>query len=215
MQLTGGFTQNIVMRQGDFVDKIGKTASDEVAWYASYLDKNDIPNIVSSNELGFKMEFLESKGPVNIEKVIEIVEKYKHYEPINWLTFQFYRDRIRFHVEQSPISNGDKLLKLLEDFSVDFSFAHGDLSIRNIIQTETGPKLIDPLYYRNFGSYIVDYAKLAFTLKFFNGDVEGFERVKRQANFEQFDILVASECVRVATYNRKFDFIAENLVNEL
>jgi hypothetical protein len=215
MQLTGGFTTNIIMKEGDFVTKTGKTATDEAAWYASYLDKNDIPKVIESNDLSLKMEFLESKGDVNIDQVIELVEKYKAYQWLNKLEFRAYYERILFHVEQSGISNGHKILDHLKGINLEPTFAHGDLSIRNIIQTELGAKLIDPLYFRNFGSYILDYAKLAFTLKFFNGDVEGFEKVKNHANVPFFDVLVASECMRVSTYNRKFDFVAENLINEL
>jgi len=224
----GGFTQNIVQREGDFVTKTGKTASDEAAWYAAYLDKNDIPKVdgfsfetVGSSYISLKMEFLESVGPVNLDQVIELVEKYKAYQWLNKLEFRAYYERILFHVEQSEISNGHKLLDALKPIKLEPTFAHGDLSIRNIIQTETGPKLIDPLYFRNFGSYILDYAKLAFTLKFFNGDVEGFEKIKNvacissQTHKLDFDVLVASEAMRVSTYNHKFDFICENLINEL
>lgn len=222
MQLTGGFTTNIIIKEGDFVTKTGKTASDEAAWYAAYQDKNDIPKVIESNDLSLKMEYLEAKGEVNLDKVIELVEKYKAYQWLNKLEFRAYYERILFHVEQSEISNGHKLLDKLKGINLEPTFAHGDLSIRNIIQTESGPKLIDPLYFRNFGSYILDYAKLAFTLKFFNGDVEGFEKVKAHVtnkfyyiNTNWFDILVASECMRVATYNRKYNFVAENLINEL
>lgn len=215
MQLTGGFTTNIIMKEGDFVTKTGKTATDEAAWYAAYLDKNDIPRVIESNDLSLKMEFLEANGAVNLDQVIELVEKYKAYQRLNKLEFRAYYERILFHVEQSEISNGHKILDALKPIILEPTFAHGDLSIRNIIQTESGPKLIDPLYFRNFGSYILDCAKLAFTLKFFNGDVEGFDKIKSHANVPYFDILVASECVRVATYNRNFDFIAENLINDL
>lgn len=215
MQLTGGFTTNIVLREGDFVIKSGKTANSEAAWYRYYFDIHDIPKVIESNDLSLKMEFLESVGPVNLDQVIEIVEKYRFYQPINKFLFGSFYERILFHVEQSEVPNLHKILDHLKGINLDPTFAHGDLSIRNIIQTETGPKLIDPLYYRNFGSYILDYAKLAFTLKFYNGDVEGFEKIKAHANVPFFDILVASECIRVATYNRKFDFIAENLINEL
>lgn len=215
MQLTGGFTQNIVQKDGEFVIKTGKTINDEAAWYRYYFDKNDIPNVVECTDSGLKIDFLESIGAVNLDQVIELVEKYKSFQPINHLTFRTYYERILFHVEQSEITNGHRLLDKLKPIHLEPTFAHGDLSIRNIIQTEIGPKLIDPLYYRNFGSYILDYAKLAFTLKFYNGDVEGFEKVKSRASIPFFDVLVACECARVATYNHKFDFILENLINEL
>ncbi len=256
MQLTGGFTTNIVQLEGGFVTKTGKTASDEAAWYAAYQDKNDIPKVIESNHLSLKMEFIQETSElfpksnyffynnelcaratlypgrsfeeidellkrkwfpsrVNLDQVIELVEKYKAYQWLNKLTFTAYYERILYHVEQSEISNGHKILDALKPIKLEPTFAHGDLSVRNIIQTDTGPKLIDPLYFWNFGSYILDYAKLAFTLKFFNGDMEGFEKIKSVANVPYFDVLVAAECMRVSTYNHKFDFICENLLNEL
>ena len=208
MQLTGGFSTNIVERYGDIVKKTGTTTVDELIWYSAYPNKAHLPGTIA-------LEFVESVGPVNIDEVIKIVEAYKSYQPLNKLKFDQYYDRILYHVEKSDVSNGYKLIEKLKAVNLEPTFAHGDLSIRNIIQSKDGVKLIDPLYYRNFGSYILDYAKLAFTLKFYDGNVEGFEKIKAQANHKYFDVLVACECARVATYRRQFDFVIENLINEL
>ena len=173
-----------------------------------YPNKSHLPGTIT-------LEFVESVGDVNLDEVIKLVEQYKSYQTLNKLTFDAYYDRILHHVEKSNVPNAHKLLDFLKPIKLEPTFAHGDLSIKNIIQAKDGVKLIDPLYYRNFGSYILDYAKLAFTLKFFNNDVAGFEKIKKQANHPNFDILVACECARVATYRRQFDFILENLINEL
>lgn len=203
-----GFSSNVVERLGDIVKKTGTTTIDELIWYSAYPNKSHLPGTIT-------LTFIESVGNVNLDEVIRIVEEYKSYQPINKLTFEAYYDRIMYHVEKSDVPNAYKLLDHLKGISLEPTFAHGDLSIKNIIQSAEGVKLIDPLYYRNFGSYILDYAKLAFTLKFYNGDVEGFEKIKAHANHPKFDVLVACECARVATYRRQFDFILENLINEL
>lgn len=209
MQLRGGFSTNVVERVGDMVKKTGTTTIDELIWYSHYPIKSHLPGTIA-------LEFVESVGPVNLDEVITIVEKYKSYQPLNQLKYDKYYDRIMQHAEQSDVSNFHVLLDHLKNINLEPTFAHGDLSIKNIIQTNSGVKLIDPLYHKhNFGSYILDYAKLAFTLKFYNNDVEGFEKIKAQAAHKQFDVLVASECARVATYRREFDFILENLINEL
>lgn len=209
MQLTGGFSSNVVERYGDLVKKTGTTTIDELIWYSAYPKKQHLPNIIT-------LEFVESVGAVDLDEVIAIVNQYKSFQPINKLKFDSYYDRIMYHVEQSDVPNAYKLLEHLRKVKpLEPTFAHGDLSIRNIIQSKDGVKLIDPLYYRNFGSYILDYAKLAFTLKFYDNNVDGFEKIKKQAAHPQFDILVACECARVATYRRNFDFILENLINEL
>lgn len=202
------FSSNVIERYGDTIKKTGSTTIDELIWYSAYPNKQDIPGTIV-------LEFVESVGPVNLDEVIEIVERYKSYRPLNKLTFDSYFNRILFHVERSEVPNAHRLLDHLKGVNLEPTFAHGDLSIKNIIQSKDGVKLIDPLYYRNFGSYILDYAKLAFSLKFYNADVEGFEKIKLQANHPKFDVFVASECARVATYRRQFDFILENLINEL
>jgi hypothetical protein len=203
-----GFSSNVVERLGDTVKKTGTTTFDELIWYSSYPKKQHLPNTIS-------LEFVESVGEVDLDEVIKIVEAYKSYQPLNKLTFQSYYDRIMYHVEKSDVPNAYKLLDHLRTFKLEPTFAHGDLSIKNIIQSSNGIKLIDPLYYRNFGSYILDFAKLAFTLKFYNNNVEGFEKIKNHVNHPKFDVMVACECARVATYRRQFDFILENLINEL
>lgn len=209
MQLTGGFSSNVVERYGDTVKKTGTTTIDELIWYSAYPKKQHLPNTIT-------LEFVENVGAVDLDEVISIVEQYKSFQPINKLKFDSYYDRIMYHIEKSDVPNAYKLLEHLRTVKpLEPTFAHGDLSIRNIIQSKDGIKLIDPLYYRNFGSYILDYAKLAFTLKFYDNNVEGFEKIKVQAAHQQFDILVACECARVATYRRQFDFILENLINEL
>ncbi len=209
MQLTGGFSSNVVERYGDMVKKTGTTTIDELIWYSAYPKKAHLPSTIT-------LEFVESVGAVDLDAVIKIVEEYKSFQPLNKLTFDKYYDRIMYHVEKSEVPNAYKLLEHLRKIKpLEPTFAHGDLSIRNIIQSKDGVKLIDPLYYRNFGSYILDYAKLAFTLKFYDNNLEGFEKIKKQASHPQFDILVACECARVATYRRQFDFILENLINEL
>lgn len=208
MQLTGGFTTNIVERYGDMVKKTGTATVDELIWYSAYPTKKHLPNTIT-------LEFVESVGLVDLDEVINIVEAYKSFQPLNKLKFDAYYDRILYHIEKSDVPNGYKLIEKLKSVTLEPTFAHGDLSIRNIIQSKDGVKLIDPLYLKNFGSYILDYAKLAFTFKFYDGNVEGFDKIKKQAKFSSFDVLVACECARVATYRRQFDFVLENLIAEL
>jgi len=71
------------------------------------------------------MEFLETSGPLNLDQVIELVEKYKAYQWLNKLEFRSYYERILFHVEQSEISNGHKLLDALKPIKLEPTFAHG------------------------------------------------------------------------------------------
>lgn len=213
--LSVGFTQNIIQRIDGRVIKSGKTVEDEGKWYEAYQDKGDIPGIIVFSKFSITMDFIENGSVFDLQKVIDLVEKYRHYPVMNKLKFPIYYERILRHIEQSGIDNAYHLLEKLREIKLEPTFAHGDLSTKNIIFSSSGPKLIDPLYGRNFGSYILDYAKLLFTLKFYEGDIENFDKLKAFVNYPEIDVLIACECIRVATYNRKFDFVAENLIKEL
>ncbi len=212
--LSQPFTGNLVTREGNLVYKSGATIITEKIWYSA-ADPNCIftPKTYPLDDL-LLMEYVESVGPINLDQVIKLVETYKTYPVLGDKDFTEYRRRIAHHLLNNNIKGGVKLNHLLNQMDLWPTFAHGDLSIRNIIQAATGPKLIDPLYGPDrFGSFILDYAKLAFTLKFFNNDIEGFETIMHHAQVQP--VLIAAECVRVATYNNRFNFIAEQLIDEL
>ena len=215
--ITGGFTDNKVEKT---ITKTGKTVMSELKWYDAYLDKKDIPKIVSQHTEDyyvdtFTMEFIDREGEFNVFEVLDLVEKYSRYEPLNLLPWSAYVSRIQSHLINNDISGGQKLIARLNGMVLYPTFAHGDLSCINIIPTRTGHRLIDPLYCSNFGNYVLDYAKLLFSLKFYKNDIGNFNLLRDQLDEEGLDVLIASEAVRVATYNKKFNFIAENLIAEL
>lgn len=212
-ELSGGFTTNFVRKVGHQVVKSGPTIKTECNWYRHYFDKADLPQIYCADLGAVTMEFVPSDGQFDLEEVLEIIDKYKDYPPLNDLTFQSYRDRIAGHLSSNPIHGAGKLLKALEQIDLRHTFCHGDLSIDNIIPNKRGAILIDPLYGENFGSYWLDYAKLAFTMKFYRGDVSSYNELMSRTGTPA--VLIASECVRVATYRKAFNFISENIINEL
>lgn len=212
--LSTGFTQNVVRRIWNQVLKNGPTVESECRWYKAYRDKRDIPHVYSADFTAMTMEFIPADGKYSIDSILELIEKYKEYPRLNNLTFQSYRARIAEHLKYNTICNGQKLLNHLDQLDLPPTFCHGDLSIRNIVANVEGIKLIDPLYDdTRYGSYWLDYAKLAFSLKFYDGNVSGYNEVMARTGCPK--VLIASECVRVATYNRRFNFISENLINEL
>ena len=215
--LPTGFTDNSVTQIDGLVVKTGKNVSDEKAWYEAYLDKGDIPRIVGLEGSSLVMKFIERSGCLDTGEVIKVVEKYKRYKPLSSLPWDAYIDRIYRHlVTNDKIHNGGKLLEKLRNLKLPHTFCHGDLSVYNIIPTTEGIKLIDPLYSDNkFGSYLLDYAKLLFSIKFYQGDARLFKDLYKKIDLYFMDILIAAECVRVSGYKKQFSFIAENLINEL
>lgn len=212
--LSAKFTGNTVQRFDNIVVKQGNTVGLEYQWYKTYADKTQIPIIQSYSDGALKMEYLYDCGErPGITEIIPIIETYKDYPVIGSHGFDEYRARINNHLDKNPVHNGDKLRSKLQQAHLWPTFAHGDLSVFNIIKTSEGVKLIDPLYGDRFGSYILDYAKLLFTLKFFIGNVSAFNELMTITQVPA--IYIATECVRVATYNKRFNFISENLINEL
>jgi hypothetical protein len=194
--------------------KSGPTVPLECKWYRAYRDKKDIPHVHTADPGGMTMEYIPSDGSYTLDAILELVEKYKEYKPLNNLPFQTYRNKIMDHVYNNPIHGTMKLLTALKQIDLPATFCHGDLSVNNIIPNVEGPKLIDPLYSENgFGSFWLDYAKLAFSYKFYRGDVNMYNEIMSRTGCPK--VLIASECVRVATYRSQFNFISENLIAEL
>jgi len=213
-ELPGGFTNNFVRRVGLMnVVKSGPTVEAECKWYRAYRDKNDIPKIYSADQNGVTMEYIPSDGTFNLDEMLQLIEKYREYPRLNDQTFYGYRHRIKEHLLENPIHGGAKLLASLSHLDLPATFCHGDLSVNNVLPNTEGLKLIDPNYHSNFGSYWLDYAKLAFSAKFYKGDVSLYNDIMTRTGCPK--VLIASECVRVATYRARFNFVSENLINEL
>ncbi len=213
--LSKGFTANTIVRIDNSIVKSGATVQDEYDWYTAYKDKADIPLDVSLNGSLLLMRYVERAGEIDIDEVVGIVKKYQNYPALNAFSYYLYAGRIANHLSNNKrIANGGKLMDKLGQIFLKPSFSHGDLSIDNIIPSPTGIKLIDPLYSKNtFGSYILDYAKLLFSLKFYANDITRFNYLNSLVDVPP--CFIAAECVRVATYKKQYSFIAENLINEL
>ncbi len=215
--LSSTFTKNIVTRINDTVIKSGETVADEYEWYNCYRDKEDVPEVLNITRHSLIYKYIEIVGTVDYISLLHKIGQYSAYPKLNDLNFNNYTTNIEGHLNKNQrITNVAKLLGRLVQLDITPTFAHGDLSIDNIIPTSNGLKFIDPLYCKHrFGSYIIDYAKLLFSIKFYKGHVASFDGLKKWINIPYIDVLVASEAVRVATYKSSFSFIAENLINEL
>lgn len=215
--LSTGFTKNKVYKTNKFVIKEGTTVADEYAWYAFYKNKKHIPKIVSYSSNMITMSYIKRDADVQLDDVFELIDEYKQYDALNDLQFDAYIANITNHLSNNKgIINGPLLLDKLRTINLQPTFCHGDLSIMNIIPTKLGLKLIDPLYSKSkFGSYELDIAKLCFSFKFYKNDSASYTYIKQRSDLHYIDCLIAAEAVRVASYRSEYNFIAENLINEL
>jgi hypothetical protein len=219
--LSSGFTKNVVTRLNNMVIKTGETVDREYLWYEAYQNKDDLPVIINRTRHSIVYKYVEPLGELNYEQLLIKIGVYKSYPRLSPLEFGDYIESIIEHLQNNSRIKKGQILKLLDALYtvnglVPGTFAHGDLSIDNIIPVQDGFRFIDPLYHEEkFGSYLLDYAKLLLSLKFYRGDCDTFDMIREDLNIPFIDILIAAEAVRVSTYKKQFSFIAENLINEL
>jgi hypothetical protein len=138
-------------------------------------------------------------------------------------TFEDYITRIKNHLSGLPdVLEEDKLIRALKGINVDSSFNHGDFSIDNMIEKNDILYLIDPIFSKDlFQSYILDAAKHLFSILYYCRDSELYllsrelYEEKLDINSPSLDILIASECVRVAAHRSCLSSLANNLINVL
>jgi hypothetical protein len=215
--LSSSFTNNIVTRINDTVVKCGATVHNEYEWYKWFNMNEYKPEILNINRHSIIYKYIEKEGEIDYYKLLDVVEYYSGFNRMNNIEFSEYVNSISNHLAlNKSISNGLSLIRKLAEINIRPTFAHGDLSVYNVIPTKDGFKLIDPLYHEGkFGSITTDLAKLLFSIKFYLGNYRKFEELRSFIHIDNLDVLIASECVRVASYNSRFSFIAENLINEL
>jgi hypothetical protein len=215
--LSTGFTNNIVTKNKNTVIKVGPYVELENLWYQSYKNKNHIPKVLECIDNKIILEYIQRNNDFNLDDIFDLINVYKMYNVLNDLTFSNYIENIQQHLKNNTyITTGSKLLIKLKSLNIKSTFCHGDLSVMNMIPTTNGIKMIDPLYSKyKFGSYELDIAKLCFSFKFYKNDSASYTYIKKIANIDYIDILIAAEAVRVASYKEEYSFIAENLINEL
>lgn len=214
--ISGSFTKNLVVRANGMVIKSGPTVHDEFRWY-SMMDLINKPEITNISRQSISYKYIDNNSALNIYDLFNLIESFAHKPSHNKLKFNSYIERIVGHVKgEYPAKISTKLIDCLSVIKVPPTFSHGDMSVKNILCENGTLKLIDPICTNNhFSSFMIDHAKFLFTLKFYNGNIDAFNRYKSKINIDFVDVLIASESARVSTYNRKFKFITENLINEL
>ena len=173
---------NTVVKEGQ--DKIqAERIKREYEWYKKInkLGYNITPNVTSFVVNKLYMEYIDGELLCNrctrtdIKNVINLMSPLKRHYNINY-NFDDYIDNLLSHlrsIDQNIYMRifcvTDKVINKLSDMEreIYFSncFAHGDLSLSNIIKRkEGGYCLIDPNYKDDYSSVILDYAKLRFSL---------------------------------------------------
>jgi capsule biosynthesis phosphatase len=203
-----GWSGAFVEKRGDRIYKTDPFSKDAAKWYAKASSLINVPKIYSLIGDTLCMEYLESNGmPFKINDVIEVIKTFSL--AVTFEDFKEYIIRVSLHCKHHNdyfyiVEN----MKTMSDyFNSHKSFMHGDLSIENIIVTDKGMHLIDPLYFeKGYSSYLLDISKMMCSLKLHN---RLFEReiflnkcLNMDSNIHKFalELLELTHFIRILKY---------------
>lgn len=222
--LDSGFTDNKVTRFNDRVIKVTKNAQNEKTWYmmAKAIGLN-VPSVYHADTDTIMLQYIIGKHEVDAQSYVDILQRFKSERPISNGTYSDYVQRIVNHTTKNDgLIGTKKLIDALCSLTIQASFAHGDFSVTNLINTGKDVYMIDPIYDDgNFQSYVIDIAKNLFSILFYHKDFTTYNTMKElyklKFNLDDrtIETLIASESVRVATYKKSFTDISNNLIEAL
>ncbi|HUW44224.1 MAG TPA: hypothetical protein VMW50_00360 [Dehalococcoidia bacterium] len=171
-EIKTGWSGAQVEKRGNRIFKTHHDSLDAARWYNMAAPLVNVPIVHSMIGRTLALEFLEDNGQYfKIDHVNEAITKFSLYR--TKIPFDKYIERMKNHCE----ANNDfwEVIPLLEhSTNIDFcnkhsSFMHGDLSIENIIQTDKGMFLIDPIYKEDqWSSYLLDISKMMHSYRKYN-----------------------------------------------
>lgn len=205
-EIKTGLSGAIVEKRGDRIYKTHKDSLNSAKWYEMAAPLINVPIVYNVIGDTIALEYLKDNGKkIKISDVIEIIETFSMYA--SYIPFSVYIDRIKSHCTFND--NYFHILDILKKnesyFDSHRSFCHGDLSLENMIQTDRGLYLIDPIWeHLNFSSYLLDIAKLLHSYRKYNRmfEYEVFlgKWVKRGLDRKMLILLEITQWIRVVKY---------------
>jgi capsule biosynthesis phosphatase len=214
-EIKTGWSGAKVEKRGDRIYKTHHDSLDAARWYNMAAPLVNVPIVHSMIGNTLCLEYLkDNESYFKIDDVNDAIRKFSLYPITN--SFELYKKRMEKHYE----TNDDfyDMAMLLDDPDVERfcnmngSFMHGDLSLENIIQTDKGMYLIDPIYKEDqWSSYLLDITKMMHSYRkynrmfeyevFTNGWVQYFKDIWEQADVKYIlQILEVTQWIRVIKY---------------
>jgi hypothetical protein len=169
-EIKSGWSGAKVEKRGNKIYKTHPDSIDAAKWYnmAAPIINTPIVHSVIGNTIS--LEYLHDSGrKFKIDELNEIINKFSMYR--TYVPFEKYVEKIREHCEiNGMFSDLVPILERHTDYFNKFStFMHGDLSLENIIDTERGLYLIDPIYSENnWSSFLLDISKMLHSYRKYN-----------------------------------------------
>jgi capsule biosynthesis phosphatase len=171
-EIKTGWSGAKVEKRGDRIFKTHHDSLQAAKWYNMAAPLVNVPLVHSMIGETLCLEYLkDNESYFKIDDVNDAINKFSLYPIKN--PFELYIERMKKHCK----ANVDfyEIIDLLEDketiayFNMFGSFMHGDLSLENIIQTDKGMYLIDPIYKEDqWSSYLLDITKMMHSYRKYN-----------------------------------------------
>lgn len=198
-KLTGNSGSKIY-RIGDTVIKHCKDAAQQAGWYKEARRYGIyVPEVRSVVLDSITMQYIE--GQSGAERILSESDIYRLVSYI--MAFSIKRDgyifdtdalieRAKDHLRSTnqtydftKLFNGLSACK--RESAANASFCHGDLSLSNTIFNDRGIYLIDPIVNNNYSSFMMDFAKLRFSLDGGEKFLHGEEAINTQSSLRTLD----------------------------
>jgi capsule biosynthesis phosphatase len=171
-EIKTGWSGAKVEKRGNRIFKTHPDSLDAAKWYNMASPLVNVPIVHSMIGRTLSLEYLEDNGHnFKIDNVNDAINKFSLYR--THIDFSSYIKRMEDHCK----INDDfrDIIPLLSDKTVVHycnnrkTFMHGDLSLENIIQTNAGMFLIDPIYKKEqYSSYLLDISKMMHSYRKYN-----------------------------------------------
>jgi hypothetical protein len=225
-KLDAGFTENKVRRFNNQVIKRTKSAQLEHAWYV-YANRIGIntPTVLHCDIDTITMEHIDGVYCDSYRLSNEILLKMGRKQGISDASFGDYIANIERHLSNRHWNGtgvSEKIIGMLQDVEIPATFNHGDFSVSNLLQIGNDVYAIDPIFRNDvFQSIYIDIAKNLFSILFYLKDAKHYQEAKEFYSKEHgiddktLRVLIASESIRVSSYQKRYVDISCNLVTAL
>lgn len=211
-----GWSGADIQKRNDRIYKTDKTSLNSAKWYSVASSMVNVPKVHSLIGQTICLEYIKSNGRAfKLKDVVAAIESFSRV-PIDGV-FRTYIENIARHCNDHREYHG--IIKKLEAhegyFNDHSSFMHGDLSIENIIVTDNGMYLIDPLWDpESYSSFLLDISKMMcsfrlhkrmFGYEAFLDECEAFmmsmmERKHWEVSIYALELLELSHFIRILKY---------------
>jgi len=230
-EIKTGWSGAKVEKRGNRIYKTHHDSISAAKWYKMAEPIVNVPIVYSVIDKTICLEYLKSNGHnFKIDDINNDIEKFSLYKNLPDNKFEKYIHRMKNHCEDN--NNFYDILNLITDDKVvkecnnKISFMHGDLSLENVIQTDKGMFLIDPIYKEDqWSSYLLDISKMLHSFRKYNRmfEYEVFLNtwIKKGESAYLLELLELTQWIRVIKYipdlKLKEEYIqkTKNLMNNL